>query len=87
MKINETGRIGAVNPYHRNPGQHETKAVRKNKLDNVQISKEALEMQMNVNRSQQERAQQVADLKQQVQTGTYFVDAKKIAEKLFPFIK
>ena len=34
-----------------------------------------------------ERAQRIGELKQSVSTGTYHVDAGKIAEKLWPYLK
>jgi negative regulator of flagellin synthesis FlgM len=87
LKINDVGRIGMTNPYHKQSEQREARTERKKQTDNIQISKEAQDMHSIENQSQQERVNQIANLKEQVQTGTYFVDAGKLAEKLLPFLK
>lgn len=87
MKINDVGRVGAVNPYSKSSEQRETKLDRKKQTDNVQISKEAQELHSIDNQDQAKRSEQVANLKRQVQSGTYFVESGKIAEKLYPFFK
>lgn len=87
MKINETGRVGAVNSYQKQNGQHINATNKKKQTDQVQISSEAKELQsMNLAQSS-ERAAKLNSLKQQVQTGTYRVEAGKIAEKLLPYLK
>ncbi|ASR45604.1 flagellar biosynthesis anti-sigma factor FlgM [Paenibacillus kribbensis] len=86
MKINETNRIGAINPYQRNmeTGRQEEQKKSRRK-DEVSISPEAMEM---LNRSSDtDRVKKIQDLKQQVASGTYRVDADKIAEKLLPYFK
>jgi negative regulator of flagellin synthesis FlgM len=97
MKINEPSRVGAINPYNK---QQDSKVTRQDRdkvkqKDEVQISPEAKEL-----RELQElqaasgnkpvsaaRLQELQELKQQVSTGTYHVDAGKIAEKLLPYMK
>ncbi|MFF2483661.1 flagellar biosynthesis anti-sigma factor FlgM [Paenibacillus sp. NPDC058071] len=87
MKINEPGRINAVNSYQKQSGQKIDAANKKKQIDQVQISSMAKELQ-SINQAQTaERAAKVEELKQQVQSGTYHIEAGKIAEKLFPFIK
>lgn len=87
MKINETGRVGAVNSYQKHNGQHINATNKKKQTDQVQISSEAKELQsMNLAQSS-EHAAKLNSLKQQVQTGTYRVEAGKIAEKLLPYLK
>lgn len=86
MKINETNRIGAINPYQRNieTGYKEEQKKSRRK-DEVSISPEAMEM---LNRSSDtDRVKKIQELKQQVASGTYRVDADKIAEKLLPYFK
>ncbi|MDQ0492650.1 MULTISPECIES: flagellar biosynthesis anti-sigma factor FlgM [Paenibacillus] len=86
MKINETNRIGAINPYQRNieTGRQEEQKKSRRK-DEVSISPEAMEM---LNRSSDtDRVKKIQELKQQVASGTYRVDADKIAEKLLPYFK
>ncbi|AOZ93233.1 flagellar biosynthesis anti-sigma factor FlgM [Paenibacillus crassostreae] len=89
MKINETGRVGAINSYQRNieaGRQNEDKKSRRK--DEVTISAEAMEMLQATERSSNsERAGQIQDLKQQVTSGTYQVDSSKLAEKLLPYFK
>jgi len=88
MKINETQRLGAVNPYHKNNGQRAVESGGKKKRDDVQISTEAKEMLQSQQGVQSPaRLKQIEDLKSQVSTGTYYVDAGKIAEKLLPYFK
>ncbi|WP_435922728.1 flagellar biosynthesis anti-sigma factor FlgM [Paenibacillus sp. DYY-L-2] len=89
MKINETGRVGGVNPYQRNIENREQFMDKKKKqVDQVSISAEAKGMLEVQNRAQDpERVKRIADLKEAVSTGTYYVDANKIAEKLAPYFK
>lgn len=87
MKINETGRVGAVNSYQKQNGQHINATNKKKQTDQVQISSEAKELQSMNQAASSERAAKVNNLKQQVQTGSYSVEAGKIAEKLLPYLK
>ncbi|MFC5653081.1 flagellar biosynthesis anti-sigma factor FlgM [Paenibacillus solisilvae] len=87
MKINETQRIGAVNPYQKQNEQQTGNAGRKRKTDEVQISAEAQEMLSSSRVNGAERAKLINELKQSVRSGTYHVEAGKIAEKLLPFLK
>jgi negative regulator of flagellin synthesis FlgM len=86
MKINDTQRVGALNPYKSAQG---TKSVggtgRKGKVDEVRISPEAKEL-LGAQNSEEHR-KRIEDLKQSVSTGTYRVEAGKIAEKLLPYLK
>ncbi|GAK41263.1 flagellar biosynthesis anti-sigma factor FlgM [Paenibacillus shunpengii] len=89
MKINESGRIGAINSYSRNieSGQ-QTENKKSKRKDEVSISPEAMEMlkqQEQVNSS--ERAQRIQELKQQVASGTYKVDTEQLAERMMPYFK
>lgn len=89
MKINDTGRIGGVNPYQRNietPRQEAQKPARRK--DEVSISSEAIEMlEAQESSSDPERVKKLEDLKQQIASGTYQVDAGKLADKLMPYFK
>ncbi|MEO3947267.1 flagellar biosynthesis anti-sigma factor FlgM [Gorillibacterium sp. CAU 1737] len=90
MKINETSRIGGVNPYQKQQdgkliGLGKEKAKPK---DQLEISPEAKELQAaDLGTVDPARASKVEELKRQVSTGTYHVDAGKIAEKLWPYLK
>ncbi|WP_152396365.1 flagellar biosynthesis anti-sigma factor FlgM [Paenibacillus guangzhouensis] len=89
MKINESQRISAINQYQRNTearGGNMNKKARQ--LDEVSISPEAKEMLDAQSRvTDPEHAKRIADLKQAVASGTYHVDANKIAEKLLPYFR
>jgi negative regulator of flagellin synthesis FlgM len=82
MKINDIQRTGAVNPYRKtNDAQlAQAEAKKAKKKDEVNISPEAKELQGSTS------TKQVEDLKQSYLTGTYHVEASKIAEKLLPYI-
>lgn len=89
MRINETGRVGAINSYQRNIESGQKIEEKKNRRkDEVSISAEAMEMLQATERSSNsERIQHIQDLKQQVSSGTYDVDNNKLAEKLLPYFK
>lgn len=87
MKINETQRIGAMNPYQKQNEQRPGGAERKKKTDEVQISAEAQEMLTSSRSGDPERSKLIDELKKSVSTGTYHVEAGKIAEKLLPFLR
>lgn len=94
MKINPITRTGAVNPYQ----NQDTKATQSNRSkgrrkDEVQISAEAKQMLGAINQAQGKGAvssvpaAKLQELKEQVSTGTYYVEANKIAEKMLPYFK
>jgi len=89
MKINETGRVGAINNYQRQiDSQRKDTDNKARRKDEVSISAEAKELL----KAQEvgmdpERMQRIEELKTQVSSGTYHVDARKIAEKLVPYFK
>ncbi|MFD1178879.1 flagellar biosynthesis anti-sigma factor FlgM [Paenibacillus puldeungensis] len=89
MKINETGRVGAINKYQRQVDSlrkdMDSKTRRKDEVSISAEAKELLKAQEGV--TDQDRAQRLEDLKTQVSTGTYHVDAGKLAEKLVPYFK
>jgi negative regulator of flagellin synthesis FlgM len=85
MKINETQRLGAINHYRQ---QHEARTDQTGKKakqkDEISISAEAKELQGSQGTTVNPR---VEELKNSVATGTYHVEARKIAEKLLPYLK
>ncbi|NGM82304.1 flagellar biosynthesis anti-sigma factor FlgM [Paenibacillus sp. 7124] len=90
MKINESGRINPINPYQRNAESQRQEQMKKSTpKDEVTISTEAMKLleAQNSGKADNERAQRIQSLKQQVSAGTYQVDASKLAEKLAPFFK
>lgn len=89
MKINETGRVGAVNSYQRNMETHRQEQQNKTRRkDEVSISTEAMEMlQAQERAGDPARLQKIQSLKEQVSSGTYNVSADQLAEKLLPYFK
>lgn len=88
LKINETSRIGAINQYMRNTDAKSGNVSKKARMDEVSISPEAMEMLDAQERaSKTGKSERIADLKKSVATGTYHVDADKIAEKLLPHFR
>jgi negative regulator of flagellin synthesis FlgM len=90
MKINETGRINAINPYQRNAESQRQEQMKKStRKDEVSISTEAMKLlqAQNSGKIDAERSLKIESLKQQVSAGTYQVDAAKLAEKLAPYFK
>lgn len=89
MKINETGRINAMNPYQRSAeAQRQDQMKKSSRKDEVSISDEAIQLlQAQNSGNDAERALKIDSLKQQVSAGTYQVDAAKLAEKLAPYFK
>lgn len=90
MKINETSRINAINPYQRNAESQRQEQMKKStRKDEVSISTEAMKLlqAQNSGKVDAERSLRIESLKQQVSSGTYQVDAGKLAEKLAPYFK
>ncbi|MDT3428016.1 negative regulator of flagellin synthesis FlgM [Paenibacillus forsythiae] len=90
MKVNDTGRVNPINPYQRSMESQRQDQMKKNtRKDEVSISTEAMKLleAQNSGKADQERAQRIQSLKQQVSAGTYQVDASKLAEKLAPYFK
>ncbi|RXZ83479.1 flagellar biosynthesis anti-sigma factor FlgM [Paenibacillaceae bacterium] len=87
MKVNEPGRIAGIQKYANQQGQRTTSGGSVRRKDEVSISSEAKEL-LELNRaSRAERSEQLNSLKSAVASGTYHVEAGKIAEKLLPYLK
>lgn len=89
MKINEPQRVGAIQSYNRNQQQAaSSQTERKKQKDEVHISAEAKELQQSSETApgQDVRRQQIESLKKAVSSGTYHVEAGKIAEKLLRYL-
>ncbi|MFD0590656.1 flagellar biosynthesis anti-sigma factor FlgM [Paenibacillus sp. GCM10027627] len=87
MKINETNRIGGANPYQKQGEFRAETAKKARQKDEVQISAEAKELLTTSKLNNAERTQRIDELKNSVASGTYHVEAGKIAEKLLPYLR
>lgn len=88
MNINEVNRInGAANIYQRQGELQTNRSMKTKRKDEVQISEAAKEMLSTSKLNEAERSQRVDQLKQSVASGTYHVEAGKIAEKLLPYLR
>lgn len=89
MKINESQRIGAINPYRKNNEYKIGESGRRGRQrDEINISPEAKEL-LGALKGGEESTQtdKIEVLKHSVSTGTYYVDSNKLAEKLMPYFK
>ncbi|MBD2845837.1 flagellar biosynthesis anti-sigma factor FlgM [Paenibacillus sp. IB182496] len=87
MKINEPGRIGMVNAYQKHQEQASDAGPKAKRTDKVQISAEAHQLLSSSKVDTAAKAERMQSLKHEVATGTYYVDASKIAEKLVSYFK
>lgn len=87
LKINETNRIGALNPYQKQNEARVSGTSKARQKDEVQISAEAKEMLTTSQTSDSQRTEHIEKLKQSVASGTYHVESGKIAEKLLPYLR
>ncbi|MCM3635960.1 MULTISPECIES: flagellar biosynthesis anti-sigma factor FlgM [Paenibacillus] len=87
MKINDINRVNGINKGYQQQVDFRKENKLASKKDEVQISSEAQEMLESSRAESSERAERVKELKHAVQTGTYHVEAGKLAEKLLPFFK
>jgi len=87
VKINDTQRIGAYRTYQQQSDVRASQAQGKRRKDEVQFSAEAMELLGAQKTEDPNRAQRIETLKKEVSTGTYHVDAGKLAEKLLPFVR
>ncbi|RHW39940.1 flagellar biosynthesis anti-sigma factor FlgM [Lysinibacillus yapensis] len=86
MKITSYG-VNSVNPY--NKAQNNVKAAEKKAAvssDKIEISSAAKEMSVSSTYTA-ERAQKIQQLKEQIQSGEYKVNANKVAEDLLKFYR
>ncbi|MMZ44640.1 Anti-sigma-28 factor, FlgM [compost metagenome] len=81
MRIERPNQIQPINPYRQQEMKQDETKVKGKGRDQLEISNEALELQR-TQETEAERNERIAELKKQVQEGTYHVDAKVIAEAL-----
>lgn len=88
MKINEIQRLSAINQY-RNEQTAKSGTVNRGKKqrDELSISQEAkLLLGASEISNQENRAEKIETLRNQVSAGTYHVDSGKIAEKVLLYL-
>jgi negative regulator of flagellin synthesis FlgM len=83
MRINHIGSMG-VNPYKRQLDKQVDSKKPAAKQDKVEISEAAKELQQ-VSQWAVEHQEKVRKLKEQVQNGTYKIDAEAIAKSIYEF--
>jgi len=87
LKINDINRVNGINKGYQQQMDVRKETIKASRKDEVQISSEAQEMLESSRAESSERAERVKELKHAVQTGTYHVEAGKLAEKLLPYLK
>jgi len=87
MKINEPNRITNLQQYSSTRHTRAGQADGARRKDELTISPEAMELLESNRLNGAARPEKLAELKESVSSGTYHVDAGKIAEKLLPYLK
>ncbi|MCP1143733.1 flagellar biosynthesis anti-sigma factor FlgM [Lysinibacillus endophyticus] len=82
MKITPI-QVNSVNPYNKQQRKINATATASTYADKIEISTTAKEMST-INT---ERAQKIQNLKEQIQTGEYKVDARKVAEDMLKYYR
>lgn len=85
MKINPI-HTNAVNPYSKQQRNVNAAKGKSTFADKIEISNAAKEMQV-VSDYSAERAEKVQKLKQEIQSGQYKVDARKVAEDMLKYYR
>ncbi|MBB6282013.1 MULTISPECIES: flagellar biosynthesis anti-sigma factor FlgM [Geobacillus] len=85
MKIHPIGPMN-VNPYQRQLAKTERLAAGKGPGDQVEISKEAKELQEAAS-WEQARQTKLDELRQQIENGTYTVDPKAVAKRMIDYYR
>jgi len=86
MKIDETRSIGMRQTYGSVTSRRIEGIPDRKRVDEVHISEEAKRLLDAREAQQTERIRKIEALRQEVASGTYYVEAGKIAEKLLPFL-
>lgn len=85
MKINNYG-IQGINPYNNTKRTKETTTQGSSFADKLEISTAAKEMNV-TSQIEAERAAKVQKLKEEIQSGEYKVDARKVAEDMLKYYR
>jgi len=85
VKINDINPIKGINKYQQTHQQERELKKSEKKKDQISISEEAKAMlEETKHTSKQER---IAELKEQIDSGTYQVDSKLVADKMLKWYK
>ena len=85
MKINPIG-LQAINSYKKQARTEKTENVQKSFADHIEISSKAKVMQA-TNTYANERAERIKQLKADIDSGEYKVDAKQVAEDMLKYYR
>lgn len=87
MKINHIGGPHGINPYRQQLNKIQQKEqTAKKQADQVEISAAAKDLQK-LSAMEKERAAKVEKIRSQVESGTYKIDPRQIAEKMVAYYK
>ena len=85
MKITSFN-VNSINPYNKQPKMMPTSEKKSNVTDKIEISTTAKELSVSSSYSS-ERAQKVQQLKAQIQSGEYELNAQKVAKDILKYYK
>ncbi|MGN7479613.1 flagellar biosynthesis anti-sigma factor FlgM [Solibacillus silvestris] len=85
MKINPIG-LQAINSYNKQARPVKNADAQKSFADQIEISSKAKEMQANSSFAN-ERAERMKKIKEDIDSGTYKVDAKQVAEDMLKYYR
>jgi negative regulator of flagellin synthesis FlgM len=84
MKINKPTGSPIVNPYQKQQQLKASQQKAKSGKDQVQISSQAKAL-LQKNAEELSRQERIDQLKQQIKSGEYQVDSRKVAERIYEF--
>ena len=86
MKINPIG-LQAIQSYKNQTRVAKSEQSAKTFADHIEISSKAKEMQSTTSTYASERAERIKKLKEEIDSGNYKVDAKKVAEDMLKYYR
>lgn len=86
MKINPIG-LQAIQSYKNQTRVAKSEQSTKTFADQIEISSKAKEMQSTTSSYATERAERLKQLKEDIDSGNYKVDAKKVAEDMLKYYR
>ena len=86
MKINPIG-LQAIQSYKNQTRVAKSEQSTKTFADQIEISSKAKEMQSTTSTYAKERAERLKQLKEDIDSGNYKVDAKKVAEDMLKYYR